>query len=186
MKLNKKELLDYLRGRVEKHIGTAVSLFQNLPKHELLRPSPTGGWSVAQCLDHLNSYGLYYLPRLQTVLGSAPASDNLFFKSGWLGNYFTKMMEPSPKKYKAFKGHIPDKALSAYAVVEEFIKQQEELLELLRAFEARSLNRRIPISISDLIRLKTGDVFRFLIAHNERHVQQALRTIAKQEIRQEN
>lgn len=185
MKLNKKELIDFLGGRVEKHIGMAVSLFQNLPEHELLRPSPAGGWSIAQCLDHLNSYGLYYLPRLQTVLESARASDNLFFKSGWLGNYFTKMMEPSLKKYKAFKGHIPDKALPAYAVVEEFIKQQEELLDLLRAFEARSLDRRIPISISDFIRLKTGDVFRFLIAHNERHVQQALRTIAKQEIRGE-
>ena len=182
MKLNKKELLDYMGGRVETHISTAVSLFQNVPEHELLSPSPTGGWSIAQCLDHLNSYGLYYLPRLRTVLESAPASNSLFFKSGWLGNYFTKMMEPSLKKYKAFKGHIPDKTLPAYAVVEAFIKQQEELLDLLRTAETLSLDTRIPISISDFIRLKTGDVFRFLIAHNERHVQQALRNTAKQEI----
>jgi hypothetical protein len=87
------------------------------------------------------------------------------------------MMEPSDKTYKAFKGHIPAKELDAYAVVAEFIKQQEEMLALLRAADTRAINARIPISISSLIRLKTGDVFRFLIAHNERHVQQALKNL---------
>ena len=154
----------------------AVASFQNQPENVLLKPSLTGGWSIAQCLDHLNSYGDYYLPRLRNVMQMEKTSDTLF-KSGWLGNYFTKTMEPSEKKYKAIKGHIPVKDLNATRVVAKFIDQQEELLLLLREAANGNLNRRIPITISPLIRLKAGDIFRFLIAHNERHVQQALKNL---------
>jgi hypothetical protein len=177
MDFNKTELLNSLSNRVERHIDTAVSLFQNQKENILLKPSATGGWSIAQCLDHLNSYGHFYLPRLRASLQLAAPSSSTTFRSGWLGNYFAQMMEPSDKTYKAFKGHIPAKELDAYAVVAEFIKQQEEMLALLRAADTRAINARIPISISSLIRLKTGDVFRFLIAHNERHVQQALKNL---------
>lgn len=99
------------------------------------------------------------------------------FRSGWLGNYLSNIMEPSAKKYKAFKGHIPHEDLDGSSVVAKFIDQQEEFLLLLATAENSNLNLRIPISISPFIRLKTGDVFRFLIAHNERHVQQGLRNI---------
>ena len=99
------------------------------------------------------------------------------FRSGWLGNYFSNMMEPSVKKYKAIKGHIPVKNLNAASVVARFIDQQEELLLLLRKAGHSNLNKRIPVTISPLIRLKAGDVFRFLVAHNERHLQQALRNL---------
>lgn len=59
-----KEKYLYLQ-RVEDHLQQAIGLFQNLPERELLQPSSTGGWSIAQCLDHLNSYGHYYLPKIQ-------------------------------------------------------------------------------------------------------------------------
>jgi hypothetical protein len=177
MKLNKEELLNHLAARIEQHLAKAISLFQNQPEPVLLQPSATGGWSIAQCIDHLNSYGHFYLPRLKTALQSAKGCRNTVFESGWLGNYFTKMMEPSGKSYKALKGHIPNKDLNAHGVVAEFIGQQEELLALLRMAETRAINTRIPTSISPLVRLKAGDVFRFLIAHNERHVQQALRNL---------
>ena len=177
MDFNKKELLDYLGSRAESQIERAVSHFQNQEDGMLLKPSATGGWSIAQCLDHLNSYGHFYLPRLRTTLQKASPSNSVTFKSGWLGNYFAKMMEPSAKSYKALKGHTPVRELVPHNVVAEFIRQQEELLTLLRMAESRAIHPRIPISVSPFIRLKAGDVFRFLIAHNERHVQQAMRNL---------
>jgi hypothetical protein len=33
---------------------------------------------------------------------------------------------------------------------------------------------KIPISLTNLIKLKLGDVFQFIITHNERHLAQAL------------
>ncbi len=55
--VNKTEFLNSLEDRVEDHLQLAVNRFQNLPESELLRPSENGGWSIAQCLWHLNSYG---------------------------------------------------------------------------------------------------------------------------------
>jgi hypothetical protein len=64
-------------------------------------------------------------------------------------------------------------------VIGEFIDQQEQLLQLLQLARTKNLTHpRIPISISKLIKLKTGDVLAFLISHNERHVLQASRALA--------
>ena len=53
------------------------------------------------------------------------------------------------------------------------------MLQLLEEAKSVDLNAvRIPISIAKFIKLKLGDVFMFLIAHNLRHVKQAERAIA--------
>ncbi len=180
--LSKDHLLTTLENRVDDHLQQALRHFQNLTEQQLLQPSSTGGWSIAQCLDHLNSYGHYYLPKIQAGLAKnvhRPSKDT--FKSSWLGAYFIKMMDPETgkKKYKAFKGHIPTSNLDAYAVVAEFIQQQENLLVYLKQARSTDLNAiRIPISISRFITLKLGDVFQFIIAHDERHIRQAMRNLA--------
>ena len=171
--INKKELLQRLDDVVEQHIADAVALFQNSDNEFLNRPSATGGWSIAQCLDHLNSYGHYYLPRMREKLRAALPEEKDGFTSTWMGAYFTKMMDPDTgkRKFKAFKVHIPPSDLDSAAVVSEFIRQQEELLYLLRDGIRKDLDAlRISISVLPVIRMKIGDVFQFLIAHNERHV----------------
>ncbi len=175
--VNKEQLLNVLESRVEQHIQEAVSVFQNLNAQELLKAAPDGGWSIAQCLWHLNSYSEYYLPEIKKALGNYRTNSiGTDFKSGWLGNYFTNMMEPKPgfMKMKAFKNHVPPIDLDAHAVVAAFIQHQEELLPLLQTARQADLNKiRIPISISKWIQLKLGDVFQFLIAHDARHLAQA-------------
>jgi hypothetical protein len=177
--INQKQLLETLETRVKSHLTQAIHQFQNLTEKELLQAATDGGWSIAQCLEHLNSYGDYYLPLIEKNLkGADNQSENGSFKSSWLGNYFIRMMEPTTgkKKFKAFKGHIPVPELDAYAVIAEFIRQQEQLLYLLKKAEKVHLNSiRIPISITRFIKLKLGDVFQFIIAHDERHIQQAMR-----------
>jgi len=179
---SKAHFLDRLEGRVEQHIMEAVSHFQNLPERILLQPAKDGGWSIAQCLDHLNGYGDYYLPQIKKGLdGRKSRSFKSTFKSSWLGSYFTRMMEPDTgkRKMKAFKNHIPSPHLDAYAVVAAFIQQQETLLQYLKQAREADLNAiRIPVSIAKFIKLNLGDVFQFLIAHNERHIRQAKRHLA--------
>ncbi len=175
--ISKLELLSTLERETEKHLTEAVRIFQNLPEQTLLKPASNGGWSIAQCLAHLNSYGKFYLPAIAYALDH-PASNasTESFKSGWLGNYFTKMMQPgsSGTKYKSPKDHVPVADLDARAVIAEFIEQQEQLIMYLRKAKAVNINAtRVPISISKWVRLKLGDTFRFLTAHNERHLLQA-------------
>lgn len=175
--VNKQQLIDNLEQQVDAHLQKAIKVYQNLDTDTLSKPSATGGWSIAQCLEHLNSYGNYYLPQIEKTLRNNH-SDSTTFTSGWLGDYFTKSMDPQEgKKMKALKGHIPATQLDSYAVVAEFIQQQEKLLVYLRQARKADLDIRIPITITKLIRLKLGDVFQFLIMHDERHLQQANRNL---------
>lgn len=167
-------LLTSLEQQVDSQLTYAIRELQNLPVEILLKPASNGGWSIAQCVEHLNSYGSFYLPEIQKAL--ARNSDKYApetFKSSRLGQYFTKLMQPgSNKKMKAFKNHIPAENLDAPAVIATFIEQQETLLQYLQKARHADLRSKLPLSISWLIKLQLGDVFRFLIAHNERHLQQ--------------
>lgn len=181
---SQQDLLESLESRVEQHIQEAVRVFQNLSEEELQKPAPDGGWSMAQCLAHLNTYGDFYLPRIKSSLAKGAGNNPLKgYKSSWIGHYFIRMVEPETgtRKQKALAKHIPSADLDAHAVVAEFIRQQEELLWNLRQARKVDLNSiRIPVSFSNLLRLKLGDVFQFLVAHNERHIRQAKALIEKE------
>ena len=175
------ELLDIIEKQVENHINDSVRIFQNLPAEVLLRLAANGGWSITQCLWHLNSYGDYYLPKIKLGLDKnyPPNPD---FKSTWLGSYFTRIMKPGVhmKKFKAFKNHVPPLEMDPHKIVAEFIQQQEQHLSYLKQARQTDMNKvRIPISILSWLKLKLGDVFQFIVAHNERHLQQAKKIIAQ-------
>jgi DinB superfamily len=175
--ISSQALLNYLEQTTERHIQKAIEDYQNMDAARLLKPARNGGWSIAQCLDHLNGYGRYYYPLIQQKLNEHTKAGETFTGS-WLGNYFVKMMDPETgkRKMKAFKNHLPASNLDAHEVVSEFIRQQEHLLRLIRTSRKRDLNRiKIPISLTKFIKLNLGDTLRFIVAHNERHMRQAER-----------
>ncbi len=178
MKLNRSLLIDELTTEISNQVETVNRNYRNSSASQLNRPARDGGWSVLQCLDHLNSYGDYYLPQIEGALAIAKHSSEEEYRSGWLGDYFTKIMSPETgvKKFKAFKGHIPAVDLDPAVVLTEFLRQEAILLEYLGQARNSDLGSvKIPISISKLISLKLGDTFRFLVAHNRRHILQAER-----------
>jgi len=180
------ELIETLQQQTEQHIQLAISEWQNKSAAPFNKPPIPGSWSAAQCLEHLNIYGRYYLPAIENAISRATKLQSIrsnIFKSGWLGNYFTNLMKPAAngslkKKMKAPANARPQPELNATAVIAEFIDQQEKLLQLLEKAKSIDLNKaRVPISIARFIRLKLGDVFMFLIAHNQRHILQAERAL---------
>ena len=100
--IDKHQLLDSLEERVNEHLHAAIDVFQNMKSDLLLRPAADGGWSIAQCLEHLNSYGRYYLPAIEKAVKTAGSGSAENFKSGWLGNYFYKLIPLS--KVRSPKG----------------------------------------------------------------------------------
>lgn len=170
-------LLLQLEGEVERHLAEVIRSYQNLSDEALLQRPPDQGWSVVECLWHLNSYGHHYLPLIEKGL-ARPGHSTGTFTSTWLGSWFTRIMRPGEgmRKMKAFKDHRPPAHLDSHRVVAEFIHQQEELLDLLRRSRVADLNRiRIGLSILPWLKMRLGDVFQFLIAHQDRHLAQARR-----------
>jgi len=181
------DLIDDLQKQTQDFIEKAISEWQMTSPQKLLQQPETNKWSAAQCLEHLNSYGRYYLPEIEKTIEAAKQNGLVtaeLFRAGWLGDYFTKLMLPDVKgkkmkKMSAPKNHVPAVNLNADKVVSEFIEQQEKLILLLE--HARRINlekAKVAVSIAKFIRLKLGDTFRFLLAHNYRHILQAERALA--------
>ena len=184
MKYQSKVLLDNLFTQTEILLNKAISEWQLQPAEFFTAQPGPGKWSAAQCLEHLNSYGRYYLPAIEKAIGRE--KEELYythFKSGRLGNYCYKLMltdlsgNPT-KKMNAPKEHRPAGQLNSTQVLSEFISQQEQLQQLLILSRKKNLNSiRIPISIASFIKLKLGDVLLFYTAHINRHISQAERAM---------
>jgi len=141
-------------------------------------------WSVAQVIQHLNIYNEYYIPTIENKLHLHNTKPLPKFTSGWLGNYFTHLMEPKSgnnigKKMKAMKSAIPQQQPNAAKEISAFIQYQHQLLQLLQvATNANLQTIRIPTSLNKWVTLSLGDTFRFLIAHQERHFVQIKNTLS--------
>lgn len=138
--------------------------------------SNSKSWSILECLEHLNLYGDFYIPEIKKRIESSKTSSQMNFKSGFLGDYFAKMMLPRLKvnKMKTFKVMNPIGSKLDETTISRFISQQEELLQLLEKARTIDLSKtKTAISISKAIKLKLGDTFRVVIYHNERHIFQA-------------
>ena len=112
-------------SRLEEYTGTG----------QLEMNDGEGRWNILQVLEHLNSYYAYYLPIIEKKSASANATPRIDFTPGWLGTYFTNMMQPKDgtikNKMKAFSNHIPPPRLEAGKVSEEFLQHQRKLIYLL-------------------------------------------------------
>jgi hypothetical protein len=186
MKISKSEILvEDLLNQTEAILKTAIAEWQLIPHSRFAqKPSPES-WSANECLQHLNSYGRYYLPAIEKSMAKGskePFEDE--FSSGWLGNYFTTLMLPTAngkpsKKMKSPKDHALKTIIESHLVIAEFVDQQEKLLQLLMQAKKIDLNKnKVGISIAPFIKLKLGDVFMFLIAHLQRHALQAQRVLS--------
>lgn len=176
MKISTDTLITDLTERTELCLSKAET-FTGLTEEALNSKQDELSWSALECLEHLNLYGRFYLPEIsKRVKGAEPKRTELF-KSGWLGNYFANSMLPKEKlnKMKTFKNMNPiNSRLNKDKVIAEFIQQQEEMLRLLNEARKIDLNKtKTNISISQWIKLKLGDTFRFVIFHNQRHLVQA-------------
>lgn len=178
-------LIDTLGKNVQATLHAANELLA-LDAQTLNTQPAQGKWSVAQVIEHLNSYNRYYLPEIKTALQRGlnmkiPSSTQ--YNSGWFGDYFTKMMQPKEdgkiaNKMNAPKNHQPLAELDVQRVLNEFIAGQTDLLNYVQQAQQTNMGKlRVPISISKLIKLKLGDTFRFLIAHQQRHFVQINNTL---------
>jgi hypothetical protein len=181
-KFKSEELIDQLEADVKQIISAAEHL-QTADPVKLNYCPEDGKWSAAQVLEHLNSYSRHYLPLIEKSVVHISRDTSAWFVPGFWGNYFTKMMMPKnvyeiSNKMKTSRSFTPTKGMNVDAVFKEFFQHQNKLLQLLEIARRRNMNTiHIPITISKLVRLKLGDMFRFMVAHEQRHMIQARNAI---------
>ncbi|MFB6455733.1 DinB family protein [Chitinophaga sp. Hz27] len=184
--VNSQQLLSELKEEIATIRQVVVSHFGGQSDATLLHMPTPDAWSAVQCLDHLNAFGRFYLPAIGEAIekavrkGIKPKAE---FKSGWLGAWFTQLLEPQtngfPKtKMSAPRNFRPGNTLSVDNVLSEFIQQQENMEQLLVAATRVDLEKvKVPVSMSKWIKISAGDTFGYLVAHIRRHILQAQRAI---------
>ena len=174
------EFLNKVENQLEEQLKEVISVFQNLPEHILKKSGPDNGWSIIECIEHLNTYAAFYQPQLaKTIEKAAAAGVSATFKHSFLGRYFIKSMDPdrSKKKYKVLKIHKPV-IENPNSVVPTFIQHLENMLTLLKQASHKNLGKNsIVTSISSWIKINPGDAIQFLLTHNKRHLEQAKRNL---------
>ena len=185
--MTSKSLLDSLKEDSNSINEILKDQLSKLSKNQLNWKSSIQNWSVLECLEHIILSGQYYIDQINNKLSSNipnPDTIDLEFKPGIIGNYSTRAMKPGPSgeitnKMKTFKRMEPGKSnLDHNRILSDFEKYQTDLLTIIEKSRNYNLNKiKIRSSIGNLIRFKLGDALRFVIAHNQRHIQQSLNVI---------
>lgn len=173
-KMTNTKLINDLITRTQHILQQATSL-QSHSDEILNFKSDAKSWSILECLEHLNRYGKFYLPEIAYRIRTTKHEAVQTFKTGCLGNYFAKSMLPKKRlnKMNSPTSMNPLGSDLSRETLIVFIRQQEEMLELLNRARKINLNKtKTSISISKWIKLRLGDTFRVVIYHNQRHFAQ--------------
>ena len=175
MKIITKELITELKEKTRVNIRKAEG-FKKLTDKEINYKETIDKWSILECMEHLNIYGDFYNSEIKKCIKQTHTTSAKIFKSGVIGNYFVNLISPKEKlnKMKTLKVNNPLGSSLDKSCIDKFINQQKEYLELIEKSKHINLTKtKTAISISKLIKLRLGDTFRFITAHNERHLIQA-------------
>ncbi len=173
--MTSKILISELIELTRHHINKAEQL--NLkPINELNWKPDEITWSILECIEHLNLYGDFYLPKIEQAIDKSKTVSETDYKPGLLGDYFAKSMLPKEKlnKMKTFKSKNPKGRELNQSILDRFLSQQEQTLHILNNAQNLSLNKiKVPTTLGKLVKLKLGDTLRVVIYHNQRHIVQA-------------
>lgn len=173
------ELEDYAR-QIDSVIAVAQALVDNHPVAALARPTPSGGWSPLECLDHVAITLEKYLPAIRIALeaGSGRRAESPFHY-GLLARMFLWAVEPPVRvRVKAPAPFAPRPQPDAQATLDHYIEQHNHLQELLRLADGLDLAAiRVVSPANAKLKLPVGAVFGVLTAHARRHLWQARRAL---------
>jgi DinB superfamily len=155
------------------------STFGHLTPSQLnWKPSPER-WSVAQCFDHLISSNRGYFPVIDNVLaGHKPTFwQRMPVLPGLMGKLLVKSMDPaSTRKVKAPKRFQPAQSDISASVINDFVDQQKQLVDKMKATEHLDLEKIVITSpVAGVVIYSLMDAYRLIVVHEQRHFQQAKR-----------
>lgn len=175
--MNRSTFLTALQTATQQLRTIAQAEFEPLDLALLNHQPAPGSWSILECLEHLNRYSRYYNPQLAKALAKPSVATDQPIGYSWLGRKSVDMMRPdNRKKHTTLKHMNPSGSRLGREVLNEFLNHQTELLDLLAHAHAADLNRKaVPVEFFRLLKLRLGEALEFVVVHQQRHLQQALR-----------
>ncbi len=179
------KMLENCNAKITDQLLQVTTLFSGVHEDLLITSPLPAKWSAKQCLEHLNLTLHLYLPRIKSALEKAEPSHKTSFKKGVIGKLMINSLKKgndqsskqrSMKTLKQLEPRIIGN--SSIEVVLEFSEAMNELYYCINTSRGKNIDKlRVTSAVGPLIKLRLGDVFPFLLEHNQRHINQAKRAI---------
>ncbi len=171
--------LEVFRRELEQLAADAETLTSGLSDEQFNWHPEAGGWSVAQCLEHLNVTARAYLPAMDEgiadgirrgLYGEGPFRYNL------IARLIVRSMEPPARmKFRSPKVFMPPPRRGRQETLAAFRAYQVQYVDRLRQSNGLDLARTRITSPAAYgwLRLPLGAAFALTTAHERRHLWQA-------------
>lgn len=178
------EQLDKLIQSARTIAVDARSSFGGLSAAQLNWKPSAERWSVAQCFDHLMTSNKGYLPIIESVRGGTKKTrfvERLPVLPGLAGKLLIRSLDPaSTRKLKAPKNFEPAQSNISASVIDDFVAQQDQVIEGMQATSHLDLERIVITSPAlSIVAYSLMDAYRIIVVHEQRHFQQAQRVAAE-------
>ena len=146
------------------------------------KPDPDR-WSVLECLQHLNLAERFYIRNIQhkvDTLGLVQANPvDQTLESDWVGKAMLYAIDPAMNIKLPAPGMTrprrPDE-LNPTEVLNQFVELQSTLHDLLDKAVYLDWNQeKVMTMFGNWLKIRLGDALQMLVAHTERHMNQAMR-----------
>ena len=182
------DVLEEILNKIEVQKKNVESVFYYQSEDQLLVKKTPEKWNALQCFEHLNLSNEHYIREICKVLPSVKSSSNKAFKSGVIGAYMTKSMKlkdgevSNPMKtFKNVRPHsevIEGNIAKAQPIFTDFFADLAEYKNITNSLKGKDIQSlKIKSLIGSVVKFKVGDALLFMMAHNERHIQQALNAL---------
>ena len=170
--------------RLDNQSERVKALFGNLNDAELEKKISPKEWSIAQNLKHLMVVNNSYFPTIESVRSGKPKLNFLSkfsFMRGVFGKLILDSVQPDRKrKMQTFPVWEPKELTIENNVVEEFLKHQEKIKQLIADSEDLLLSSAfLPSPANRNIAYSLEDAFEIIVTHGERHINQAAEILKK-------
>lgn len=139
-------------------------------------------WSIGQCFEHLIVTNNLYFPNIQKVI-DGKHRNNFYSKIPFGVDLIAVLMRNSlnpeqKRKMKTFKIFEPAASDVSETIIEDFAKNQQKLIEMVRTVEGFDIHKiKISEPVGAALNLRLDDAFEILAMHEKRHFKQAERVM---------
>lgn len=141
------------------------------------RPA-AGGWSIAECFEHLNMTTRAFQPRWREAIAKAPPQKGPYKTDLW-GKLLVWTLEPPPKfRMPTTPDFARIETPPNERVLPAFLNCQDELAAVLASAGGLALDRvKIRSPFQEKMQYSVWSSFRITASHQRRHLWQAERVV---------
>jgi hypothetical protein len=168
--------LDQIADEIRAISDRACVLVARLGEARLSERPASGGWSVAECFEHLNMTTRAFLPRWRQALAGASRVNGPYKTDLW-GKLLVWALEPPPKfRMPTTPPFLRIETPPNDQVLPAFLKCQEDLLAIVAASRGLAIDRvKIRSPFQEKMQYSVWSSFRVTASHERRHLWQAER-----------